>query len=272
MCITSRPALAPRQRRRPPNPKAAFRQVSVALVAAAFTLLVSLAQAASALTGNQKISNFNEAKKEAVKIHQDHQVTVYCPCRYQGKTVDLRSCGYKVHKDANRAARLEWEHIVPAEAFGQSFREWREGDPKCRKRNGKAFKGRKCAEKNPLFVHMESDLHNLWPIVGELNGLRSNFSMAVIAGDALTFGDCKARIKGRKFEPMDEFKGIVARDYMYMEANYPGHGIISEKNRKLFESWDRGHTPTDWECRRAKLIEAVQGNENQVLKERCKGD
>jgi deoxyribonuclease I len=221
-------------------------------------------------TGNTRITNFSEAKKLALKIHSEHQITVYCPCKYDGKITDLKSCGYEIHKDAKRAARLEWEHIVPAEAFGQSFKEWREGNSKCVKKSGKAFKGRKCAETNSDFARMEGDLYNLWPIIGELNGLRSNYSMAEIAGDGLTFGDCKAKIKDRKFEPMDEFKGIVARDYMYMEANYPGRGIISEKNRKLFEAWDRGHPVTDWECKRATLIEAVQSNENQILQDRCK--
>ena len=68
---------------------------------------------------------------------------------------------------------------------------------------------------------------------------------------------------------MDEFKGIVARDYMYMELNYPGRGVISEKNRKLFEAWDRAHPVTDWECKRAGKVEQVQGNPNQILAGRC---
>ena len=220
--------------------------------------------------GNNRITSFSEAKKLALVIHGEHRITVYCPCKYDGKIIDIKSCGYKIHKDAKRAARLEWEHVVAAEAFGQSFREWREGEPKCHKKNGKTFKGRKCAEKNPEFARMEADLYNLWPIVGELNGLRSNYSMAEIAGDGLTFGDCKAKIKDRKFEPMDEYKGIVARNYEYMDMNYPGRGIISDKNRKLFEAWDRGHPVTVWECKRAKLIEVVQGNEDQILKDRCK--
>jgi deoxyribonuclease I len=232
--------------------------------------LISAASVAHSQTGNHQIANFNFAKKVAREIHKEHQITIYCPCKYEGKTIDLQSCGYKIHKDAKRAARLEWEHIVPAEAFGQSFKEWREGSPRCVKKSGKAFKGRKCAETNSDFARMEGDLYNLWPIIGELNGLRSNYSMAEIAGEGLTFGGCKAKISERKFEPMDEFKGIVARDYQYMDQNYPGHGIISNKNRKLFEVWDHSHSVTDWECKRARLIEARQGNENQVLKERCK--
>lgn len=225
---------------------------------------------ASGALGNHKIASFNEAKKIAAQIHADHTETIYCPCRYSGKTIDLKSCGYKIHKDARRAARLEWEHIVPAEAFGNAFLEWREGTPNCHSKSGKRFKGRKCAETNADFARMEADLYNLWPAVGELNGLRSNFSMAAISGPALEFGDCKARIQDRKFEPMEKYKGIVARDYFYMDLNYPGRGIISEKNRKLFEAWDRAHPPSAWECERAARIEKIQGNTNQILSERCR--
>jgi len=248
--------------------KTHHRLVAVASFAifAAFTFVF---EANAVPLGNQRIASFSEAKKLAVKLHNEHAITIYCPCKYQGKSIDLKSCGYQVHKDAKRAARLEWEHIVPAEAFGQSFSEWHVGAPECHKKNGKAFKGRKCAEKNPEFERMEGDLYNLWPIVGELNGLRSNFSMAEIAGEGLTFGGCEAKIQNRKFEPMAEYKGIVARDYLYMDLNYPGHGIISDKNRKLFAAWDRAHPVSAWECRRASLIETLQGNANQILKARC---
>lgn len=231
---------------------------------------------ASAVTvpiGNQQISNFEEAKKIAARIHKDHPVTIYCPCRYTGKTIDLESCGYQAQKDARRARRLEWEHVVPAEAFGQAFVEWREGTPNCHKRTGKAYKGRRCAKTNPTFSRMEADLYNLWPVVGELNGLRSNFSMAAIAEDprhpALTFGKCQAKIADRKFEPMDQYKGIVARTYLYMDQAYPGRGVVSEKNRKLFEAWDKQFPVDDWECRRARRIAEIQGNRNPVLEERC---
>ena len=110
--------------------------------------------------GNEKIKNFSTAKKIALQIHAEHPYTIYCGCRYVGKVIDLKSCGYQVHKDAKRAARLEWEHVVPAENFGRSFSEWRDGSPKCVRKNGKHFKGRKCAETNPEFARMEGDLYN----------------------------------------------------------------------------------------------------------------
>lgn len=222
--------------------------------------------------GNERILNFQNAKLIAVQVHEENPTTIYCNCKYSGKTVDLKSCGYHEKNDPARARRLEWEHVVPAENFGRSFAEWREGADQC-KRGRKKFKGRKCAQTNPIFSKMEADLYNLWPEIGELNGLRSNYSMAELGAEkakTFEFGECKVKIQDRKFEPMPNAKGRVARVYMYMDSTYPGHGIISRKNTKLFEAWDKLHPPDLWECRRAKKIRELQGNPNLILKEKCR--
>lgn len=232
----------------------------------AASALVLLSWNASAK--NTRIQKFTDAKKFAWKIHAENPETIYCGCKYVGKKIDLKSCGYVPPKMPARALRVEWEHVVPAESFGQSIKEWREGSALC-VRKGKAYRGRKCAEKNPEFSRMESDLYNLWPEVGELNGLRSNFSMAQLTGSKYSFGGCRAKILDKKFEPMDRAKGIVARTYMYMEMEYPGHGVMSDKNKKLFEVWDKQFPVSSWECKRATQIEAIQGSPNLVLKERC---
>lgn len=39
---------------------------------------------------------------------------------------------------------------------------------------------------------------------------------------------------------------------------YPGHGIISRKNRKLFVAWSKTDPVDDWERERAKQIETIQ--------------
>jgi deoxyribonuclease-1 len=221
--------------------------------------------------GNERIQHFRQAKRFANEIHMDHSFTLYCNCKYQGHDIDLKSCSYKPRQDPKRALRLEWEHVVPAEAFGQSFKEWREGSPRC-VHKGKSFKGRKCAQNNPEFAHIEADLYNLWPEIGELNGLRSNYSMAELGAEKASLGDfggCKAKIQDHKFEPMPAAKGRVARVYLYMDQTYPGRGIVSEKNQKLFEAWDTLHPVDSWECERANRIKKIQGNENLILKSRC---
>lgn len=68
---------------------------------------------------------------------------------------------------------MGWEHIVPAHAFGQSFKEWREGHPECVNRKGKLFRGRNCAQKvNIKFRYMQADMYNLVLAMGEINSLR----------------------------------------------------------------------------------------------------
>ena len=219
---------------------------------------------------NTQITSFSKSKKLLLKIYKDNPVTLYCGCSYKGKKPNLSSCGYIPKKDKKRANRIEWEHVVPAHAFGQSFSEWRKGHPKCVKKNGKKFKGRKCAEKmNEEYRRMQADMFNLYPAVGEVNGRRSNYSMAIIEGEAREFGKCDVEIKNKKVEPSESIRGEIARTYMYMDSAYPGKGIISKKNRKLFEAWNKIDPVDEWECDRAKRIEKIQGNPNQILQKQC---
>jgi deoxyribonuclease-1 len=135
---------------------------------------------------------------------------------------------------------------------------------------GKAFRGRNCASKvNRLYRYMQADMYNLVPAIGEINGLRSNYSFAMIPGEKREFGQCDMEIEDRKAEPPPEIRGDIARTYFYMDAAYPGRGIISKKNRKLFEAWDRSDPVDDWECERARRIERLQGNVNPIVKDRC---
>lgn len=106
---------------------------------------------------------------------------------------------------------------------------------------------------------MEGDYYNLYPEIGELNGLRSNYSMAELTGPHGKFGKCLVKLEDRKFEPQDQAKGIVARNYLNFENRYPGHGVVSEKNQKLFEAWNKMYPLTEQECRRWKKLEKVAG-------------
>lgn len=222
--------------------------------------------------GNPKKWKFPTATKKAAQIAKFNPVTIYCKCFFKDKDVDLKSCGFGSQNRTDRTTSIEWEHVAAAESFGQSFKMWRDGDPKLcwHKRKKFYFKGRECAKKDPEYMRMETDLYNIWPIVGELNAIRSNKTMGEIAGQGdYNFGGCRAKTQDGKFEPEDEYKGIVARTYMYMEWAYPGHGIISNKNEKLFQAWNEKWPVTEWECQRNDLIEEMQGNPNPIVKEAC---
>ena len=62
---------------------------------------------------------------------------------------------------------------------------------------------------------------------------------------------------------------VIHAEEFHMDAAYPGRGIVSGKNRKLFEAWSNLHPADRWECQRAKEIEQIQGNENKVVKQAC---
>jgi deoxyribonuclease-1 len=219
---------------------------------------------------NTQITSFSKSKKLLLKLYKAHPVTLYCGCSFNGKKPDLSSCGYIPKKDNKRANRIEWEHVVPAHAFGQSFPEWRVGHPKCVSKKGKKYKGRRCAEKvDKQYRRMQADMFNLYPAIGEVNGRRSNYSMAIIDGEKREFGKCDVEIKNKKVEPKESIRGEIARTYMYMDSAYPGRGIISKKNRKLFEAWNKIDPVDEWECDRAKRIERIQGNRNEVVIGNC---
>jgi deoxyribonuclease-1 len=221
--------------------------------------------------GNETFMSFNKSKKTLLsQVYSDHHETFYCDSDFDEKKQVFHTRGYIPVKNNKRAKRIEWEHIVPAHAFGQSFKEWREGDVQCVSSKGKPFKGRRCVEKlNYEYRYMQADMHNLVPAIGEVNGLRSNYSFTMIPGEERRFGACDMEISNQKAEPPEDVRGDIARTYFYMDNAYPGRGIISNKNRKLFEAWDSLDPVDEWECERERRIANIQGNENRYVRSKC---
>lgn len=238
----------------------------------ALLLILTLYPFLSFAAGNETNQSFSRAKKTLLReVYSDHHQTFYCNSGFDSKKQITHTGGYIPVKDNKRANRLEWEHVVPAHAFGQNFAEWRDGDSKCVSSKGKAFKGRKCAEKlNMEYRYMQADMHNLVPAIGEVNGLRSNYSFTMIPGEERRFGLCDMEIADRKAEPPENVRGDIARTYFYMADAYPGRGITSKKNRKLLDAWDKQDPVDRWECEKEKRIREVQGNENVFIKRECK--
>lgn len=248
-----------------------LRPTLVAAVAAVFSLGGNPTVVTAEAPVSSKPLNFRKAKRVMARVYASHRKTFYCACRYdERKRVNHASCGYKPLRPGRRANRVEWEHVVPAEAFGRSFVEWRVGHALCVDRRGRPFKGRNCARRaNPLFREMEGNPYNLVPAIGEINARRSNFSMARIPGEARRFGSCDTEIANRKIEPRPAIRGDIARIYLYMHATYPGRGVVSRKNRRLYDAWSRADPPDRWECERARRIEASTGIVNSRLKRAC---
>ncbi len=221
--------------------------------------------------GNTDIDSFNDAKRLLErKVYFDHRVTLYCEATFdQRKNITLPE-GFVTDKHEKRATRVEWEHVVPAENFGRSFKEWREGDRACVNPNGKTFKGRKCAEKvNYDFRLMQAELYNLYPAIGAVNAMRQNYNFQLLPGVPSSFGSCQMKIDRRRAEPPENARGPIARTYLYMAETYPQHFKLSKQQERLMQGWDNQYPVDKWECTRAQRIEAIQGNSNAFVKDAC---
>jgi len=219
------------------------------------------APAADAINlNNYHQNNFQQAKTFAAAINADAPGSFYCGCKitWQGKKgiPNLNSCGYQVRKNANRAARIEWEHVMPAWEFGHQRQCWQDG-------------GRKNCNKDPDYRRIETDLHNLQPAVGEVNGDRGNFAYSQWNGSEKQYGQCEMKIdfKLKQAEPPARARGAIARTYFYMRDQY--HLRISRQQTQLFTAWDKLYPVTPWECERDQRIARVQGNHNPYVQQAC---
>lgn len=205
-------------------------------------------------------NNFQQAKTFAAAINADAPGDFYCGCKitWHGKkgVPDLNSCGYTVRKNANRAERIEWEHVMPAWEFGHQRQCWQNG-------------GRKNCTKDADYRRIESDLHNLQPAVGEVNGDRNNFQYSQWNGGDQQYGQCSMKVdfKEKLAQPPERARGIIARTYFYMRDQY--HLRLSRQQTQLFTVWDKQYPVTPWECERDNRIARVQGNHNPYVQQAC---
>lgn len=186
----------------------------------------------------KEFSSFYSAKKHLIKNLPSNTKSLYCGCdiKRQGKKLvpDPNACGYiprnsvtRSGKENARAKRIEWEHIVPAWEFGHQLQCWQDG-------------GRKnCKKVSEKFRQMEADINNLAPAIGEINADRSNFRYGMVSTSSASYGACPVKIdfKQRVFEPPIYARKQIADTYFYMQKTYDLK--ISDKQRKLFESWQK---------------------------------
>jgi len=225
--------------------------------------LLAVLSASSAVA--ETPSSFYSAKKILSRevYLADDRVSFYCGCRFEEQAIPDKpgrtrltpipdSCGVQPRKNANRSARIEWEHVVPAWELGHQLQCWQQG-------------GRKGCRKDPQFKRMESDMYNLVPAVGELNGDRSNFRFGMIEGEVRRYGRCDFEVdfKARVAEPEPSVRGDIARTYFYMADRY---GMkLSRKQQQLFEVWARQDPVSADELARARRISAIQGHQNPFI-------
>lgn len=234
-------------------------------------LFISISAIVNA-NGNKTIESFNKAKKlllQEVYVNDSERKTIYCNASFdEDKNIKLPA-GFIAHKHQKRSNRIEIEHVVPAENFGRTFAEWRDGHPACIDSKGKSFKGRNCAEKiNTEYRFMQSDMFNLYPAIGSVNALRSNYNFVMLPDGSSSFGSCDMQIKDNKAQPPEHSRGMIARAYLYMDSTYSRYNM-SKAQKQLMTAWDKQFPVTKFECERSSRIEKIQGNANPIMRERC---
>ena len=219
----------------------------------------------------ERPADFREAKKQMVRIFSklNKPETLYCGCRITfpksgGYKPDLESCGYQIANDYERGNRIEAEHIVPVWEFAHKMNCW----TKVEKGQGR----NNCEETDDRFKLIESDLHNLYPAIGEVNKDRSSYSFVEKIRNPDNpdgYGSCRMFFNRSSYQaqPTERSKGIIARAYLYMNKRY--NLPLDSEHMRLYRSWNHTYKPTDDECKRNYMIKKIQGNDNPFVTEQC---
>jgi endonuclease I len=135
---------------------------------------------------------------------------------------------------------------------------------------------------------MKSDLHHLYPTDKYVNNRRSNYPHAVVAttkwtsqnGSKLGSSDTTANFglsAANVFEPIDEYKGDIARTYFYMATRYSdkcsswgSYAVFSDGNlaswaRSLYLQWSQNDPVSSKEIARNNAIFEIQKNRNPFI-------
>ena len=209
---------------------------------------------------NQSTLNFSESKKVLRTLFLSLKIrTLYCQCglvlQENEFTVDS-ACSYQKNR---RFPIVNWEHVVPASRFGQLRSCWRGAD--CNKRRGRHC----CRIADPCFNRIEADLHNLHPVLSDLNYDRSNYLYGEIPGERRDYGSCDFEIdsKHRLAEPAPQIRGDIARMYLYMSWWYGFE--LTDAERNLFLEWNQFDPPDETERRLEAARRRLQGNGNPFI-------
>ena len=213
--------------------------------------------------------HFCKAKGRALEINLPHGETFYCGCDFTANMEFSRQrCGYQPHHQSHRSERVEWEHIVPVVTMMAHRR--CASEKLCTDAEGKEYSGIKCCEEiDTKFRKMETDLQNLFPVVGELNGARANHDFGEVPGEQRAYGRCDFETDHERkvVEPPANVRGDIARVYLYMHNVYGDALPLTPAQQRLFAAWHAADPPDDWERSRNRAIARMQGAGNPLIEE-----
>lgn len=196
-------------------------------------------------------------------VYFDVRTDRYCDCTFDSRLrVDMATCPMRTEQFQNRQGGIEWEHVVPASDFGRQRPCWRNAPQGT---DGRTH----CGRVDETYRLMEADPHNLIPVIGALNAIRSNYRFGMVSAgteDPVISG-CGFRVArqggGRFVEPPDAVKGQIARIYFYFEDRY-GHRI-SGSQRRVFDTWNKQFPPDASEIERDQRLAAITGVSNPFV-------
>ena len=129
------------------------------------------------------------------------------------------------------------------------------------------------------------DLHHIFPTDGFVNAQRSSYPYGEVNHASWTsqngskLGTCKSSLgyTGTVFEPIDEYKGDLARAYFYMSTRYYGEdaswgtsGMTNKADIKpwaidMLLDWSDNDPVSQKEIDRNNVIYGIQGNRNPFI-------
>ncbi|MBB3059944.1 endonuclease [Microbulbifer rhizosphaerae] len=140
---------------------------------------------------------------------------------------------------------------------------------------------------------MNTDVHHIFASDGYVNALRSSYPYGEVAttsavssnGSKLGSGQSSQGYIDTVFEPIDEFKGDVARAHFYMATRYQnviaswenysiyGDAVLDGSSNQVFEDWalqllidwHNADPVSQWELDRNDAAQEFQGNRNPFV-------
>jgi len=116
---------------------------------------------------------------------------------------------------------------------------------------------------NEKFLQMESDLHNQYPVLLDLNNSLRLSEYGVIEGENWRFENCDFERTRGIIEPRPLARGNIARAIFYMHSRY--NLPVNSKQLQILMEWNRQDPPSTQEQIRNDRIEIVQGRRNTYI-------
>jgi deoxyribonuclease-1 len=159
--------------------------------------------------------------------------------------------------DGGYQTEVNVEHVFPMS--------WVMKELRCGDRN-------QCRRTSQRFNFIESDLHNMFPALQEVNKVRSAMPFGIIKGekflrlDAALNCDFEVDFHKRRVEPTPAARGEIARALLYMDDSYPELELF-KRQRDMLIQWNKADRPSNAEKKRNDMIEKLQGVRNHWVDE-----